>query len=103
MARREARRKDASVLEKAPYWGDADTGQIIAAELTRKDVDDGSQVGPLLEQIARPVCRLLAMERTIGTTSTVRSASVIPMRRSLDPAHAAELTIERLRERMRAA
>ena len=31
---------------------DADTGQIIAAELTRKDVDDGSQVGPLLEQIA---------------------------------------------------
>jgi hypothetical protein len=34
---------------------DADTGQIIAAELTRKDVDDGSQVGPLLEQIARPV------------------------------------------------
>ena len=31
---------------------DADTGQIIAAELTSKDVDDGSQVGPLLEQIA---------------------------------------------------
>ena len=28
---------------------DADTGQIIAAELTSKDVDDGSQVGPLLE------------------------------------------------------
>ena len=34
---------------------DADTGQIIAAELTGKDVDDGSQVGPLLEQIAGPV------------------------------------------------
>src|SRR5438552_285905 len=34
---------------------DADTGQIIAPELTGKDVDDGSQVGPLLEQIARPV------------------------------------------------
>jgi len=34
---------------------DADTGQIIAAELTSKDVDDGSQVGPLLEQIAVPV------------------------------------------------
>src|SRR4029077_20947768 len=32
-----------------------DTGQIIAAELTSKDVDDGSQVGPLLEQIAAPV------------------------------------------------
>jgi len=34
---------------------DADTGQIIAAELTSKDADDGSQVGPLLEQIAGPV------------------------------------------------
>jgi hypothetical protein len=34
---------------------DADTGQIIAAELTGKDIDDGSQVGPLLEQIAGPV------------------------------------------------
>ena len=34
---------------------DADTGQIIAAELTSKDVDDGSQVGPLLEQIVGPV------------------------------------------------
>jgi hypothetical protein len=33
----------------------ADTGQIIAAELTSNDVDDGSQVGPLLEQIAGPV------------------------------------------------
>jgi hypothetical protein len=26
----------------------ADTAQIIAAELTSEDVDDGSQVGPLL-------------------------------------------------------
>src|SRR3981081_2256576 len=33
---------------------DADTGQIMATELTSKDVDDGSQVGPLLEQIAGP-------------------------------------------------
>ena len=28
---------------------DADTGQIVAASLTRKEVDDGSQVGPLLD------------------------------------------------------
>ena len=34
---------------------DADTGQIIAAELTSNDVGDGSQVDPLLEQIAGPV------------------------------------------------
>jgi Transposase DDE domain len=30
---------------------DADTGQIIASVLTDKDADDGSQVGPLLDQI----------------------------------------------------
>ena len=34
---------------------DADTGQIIATELTSNDIDDGSQVGPLLEQISGPV------------------------------------------------
>src|ERR1700745_4011101 len=34
---------------------DADTGEIIAAELTSKDADDGSQVGRLFEQIAGPV------------------------------------------------
>jgi hypothetical protein len=34
---------------------DADTGQIVAAALTTNDVDDGSQVGPLLDQIDRPV------------------------------------------------
>ena len=30
---------------------DADTGQIVAATLTPHDVDDGSQVGPLLDQV----------------------------------------------------
>src|SRR3954469_8259745 len=30
---------------------DADTGQIVAATLTTQDVDDGSQVGPLLDQV----------------------------------------------------
>ncbi len=34
---------------------DADTGRIVASELTTKDVDDGSQVGPLLDQVAGPV------------------------------------------------
>ena len=34
---------------------DADTGQIVAAALTTNDVDDGSQVGPLLDQIDRPI------------------------------------------------
>jgi hypothetical protein len=34
---------------------DADTGRIVASELTTHDVDDGSQVGPLLDQVAGPV------------------------------------------------
>ena len=31
---------------------DADTGQIVAATLTTNGTDDGSQVGPLLDQVA---------------------------------------------------
>jgi len=34
---------------------DADTGQIVAAALTGREVDDGNQVGPLLDQITGPV------------------------------------------------
>src|SRR6059058_4829522 len=34
---------------------DATTGQIVAAVLTGHDVDDGSQAGPLLDQVAGPV------------------------------------------------
>src|SRR3954449_3133644 len=34
---------------------DADTGRIVASELTPHDVDDGSQVGPLLDQVAAPL------------------------------------------------
>ena len=34
---------------------DADMGQILAAELTAPEVDDGSQVAPLLDQVAGPI------------------------------------------------
>jgi Transposase DDE domain len=34
---------------------DADTGEIVAVDLTDPDVDDGAQVGPLLDQVTRPV------------------------------------------------
>jgi hypothetical protein len=37
---------------------DAETGQILASELTGSDVDDGSQVGPLLDQITTPLASL---------------------------------------------
>jgi hypothetical protein len=38
---------------------DADTGQILASELTTADVDDGSQVEPLLDQITAPLASLI--------------------------------------------
>jgi hypothetical protein len=34
---------------------DADTGRIVASELTDRDADDGSRVGPLLDQADAPV------------------------------------------------
>ncbi len=34
---------------------DADTGQIVASTLTSKEVDDGFQAGPLLDQVTGPV------------------------------------------------
>src|SRR5215213_125733 len=39
---------------------DADTGQIVASTLTTHDVDDGSQAGPLLDQVAGPVVSFTA-------------------------------------------
>lgn len=38
---------------------DAGSGQIAAAELTPPDVDDASQVGPLLDQVTAPVDALI--------------------------------------------
>jgi hypothetical protein len=40
---------------KLPIGMDAETGEIVAAELTTKDVDDAAQVGPLLGQVAERV------------------------------------------------
>ena len=39
---------------------DADTGQIVAASLTAKEVDDGAEVGVLLDQAAGPVATFTA-------------------------------------------
>src|SRR5918911_5458968 len=39
---------------------DADTGRIVAAVLTTHDVTDGSQVGPLLDQVEAPVASVTA-------------------------------------------
>src|ERR671912_699385 len=37
---------------------DANTGQIVAAELTTNDADDGAPVGPLLDQADGPIASL---------------------------------------------
>jgi len=39
---------------------DAETGQIVAAALSRKEVDDGAEVGPLLDQVPGPVASFTA-------------------------------------------
>ena len=39
---------------------DAGTGEIVAATLTTKDVDDASEVGPLLEQVEGPLASFIA-------------------------------------------
>jgi hypothetical protein len=39
---------------------DADSGQIVAVTLTGQDVDDASQVGPLLEQIPAEIDQITA-------------------------------------------
>src|SRR3982751_107952 len=36
------------------------TGRIVASELTTNDVDDGSQVGPLLDQVTGPVASFMS-------------------------------------------
>jgi hypothetical protein len=38
---------------------DAETGEILASELTTNDVDDGSQVEPLLDQITAPLASFI--------------------------------------------
>jgi hypothetical protein len=39
---------------------DADTGRIVASSLTASDVDDASQVGPLLDQVTDPIASFTA-------------------------------------------
>lgn len=49
---------------------DADTGEILASELTASDVGDGSQVEPLLDQIMLHSSLSSVMEPTIRPAST---------------------------------
>jgi len=78
---------------------DADTGQIVASMLTEKDTDDGSQVGPLLDQIDGPVASFTgdgAFDREdVYAEVTARhpdAVVVVPPRSSSVPSAMAETT-----------
>src|SRR4051794_24508156 len=76
---------------------DADTGRIIASVLTDKDADDGSQVGPLLDQVDGPVASVTgdgAYDRDdVYVEVAARhpaAAVVVPPRANAVPSAAAE-------------
>jgi len=76
---------------------DAGTGQIVAAVLTDKDADDGSQVGPLLDQVAAPVVSFTAdgAYDQEGVAAAVaerhpKAAVIVPPRSTAVPSETAE-------------
>ena len=78
---------------------DADTGRIVASKLTTNDVDDGSQVGHLLDQIGSPVASLTAdgaFDRddvyTEVTTRHPDAEVIVPPRSSAMPSQTAGTT-----------
>lgn len=56
---------------------DADTGQIMATELTTNDIDDGCGSARCSIRLPARSLRLLVMGRTTGTMSTMRLPNVI--------------------------
>jgi Transposase DDE domain len=76
---------------------DADTGQILASVLTTNDADDGSQVGPLLDQVAGPVASFTGdgaydQDRVYNGVAERHPAAavVVPPRSSAVPSGTAE-------------
>ena len=76
---------------------DADTGQIVAAALSTKDVDDGAEVGPLLDQVAGPVASFTADggydQEGVSAAVAERhpeAAIIVPPRSTAVPSEAAE-------------
>jgi DDE family transposase len=76
---------------------DADTGQIVAAALTGREVDDGAQVGPLLDQVTGPVASVTgdgAYDQDGVYTSVgerhPEAAVIVPPRATAVPSQTAE-------------
>ena len=59
---------------------DAGSGEIVAIELTTKDIDDAERTGTLLDQVEIPSRRSPPTEPMIRTEYTRPSPSVIRMR-----------------------
>jgi hypothetical protein len=76
---------------------DAETGRILASELTGHDADDGAQVGPLLDRVAGPVVSLTgdgAYDQDGVYASVVErhpeAAVIVPPRSTAVPSDTAE-------------
>ncbi len=76
---------------------DADTGQIVAATLTMKDIDDGAEVGVLLDQMAGPVSSFTGDgaydQEGVSTAVAERhpeAAIIVPPRSTAVPSETAE-------------
>ncbi len=76
---------------------DAGTGKIVASLLTTKDMDDGSQIGPLLDQVPGPIASFTgdgACDQD-GVTASVgarhpEAAIIVPPRANAVPNETAE-------------
>ncbi len=75
---------------------DAGTGQIVAATLTTKEVDDGAEVGPLLDQVGGPVASFTADgaydQKGVAATVAERhpeAAIIVPPRSTAVPSETA--------------
>src|SRR3954467_5631187 len=76
---------------------EAETGQIVAAALTTKEVDDGSEVGPLLDQVAASVASFTGDgaydQESVSTAVAKRhpgAAVIVPPRSTAVPSEVAE-------------
>jgi len=75
----------------------ADTGQIVAAALTAKEVDDGAEVGPLLDQVGASVASFTADgaydQESVSNAVAERhpeAAVIVPPRSTAVPSETAE-------------
>jgi len=76
---------------------DADTGQIVAAALTAKEVDDGAEVGNLLDQVPGPLASFTADgaydQESVAAVVAKRwpdAAVIVPPRSTAVPSETAE-------------